>query len=72
MTVNELYDLETKAWEEIQEIKRVRELETKAFIDGMEKGADLMMKKVKGFLNNKAQPKAEPNTAIKKKERDGK
>lgn len=67
MTTNELYELETKAWEEIQEIKRKRENETKVFIDGMEKGADLMIEKIKGFLNREAQQKVEPNTAIKKK-----
>jgi len=67
MTVNELYELDKCIWEEIQEIKRRREDETKAFIEGMEKGAELMLKKVKGFLNREAQPKAEPNTAIIKK-----
>ena len=67
MTLNELYEIDKKAYEEIQEIKQKLELEQKAFLEGMEKGADLMLKKVKEFLNREAQPKAEPNTAIIKK-----
>ena len=67
MTVNELYELDKNVFEEIQEIKKQRELETKAFIDGMEKGADLMLKKVKKFLKNEEQPKANQSEVITRK-----
>ena len=50
MTITQLYEVDKNVWHEIQEIKRKREEETKAFIDGMEKGADLMLKRVKEYL----------------------
>lgn len=51
MDRQDLYALDETVYKQIQEIKRNRELETKAYIEGMEKGADMMMKAVRDFLN---------------------
>ena len=57
MTYNELYEIDKNVYHEIQDIKRERELETNAFIEGMEKGADLMLKRVKEFLKKEDENK---------------
>lgn len=41
-----LYEIENEVDKQIQNIKEARELETKAFVDGMKKGAELMFKAV--------------------------
>ena len=48
--VQRLYELDNEVYKHIQRIKNDREKETKAFIEGMEKGADLMMKAVREEL----------------------
>ena len=45
-----LYEIENEVDKQIQDIKKDKELETKAFIDGMEKGAELMFKAVREEL----------------------
>ena len=45
-----LYDIEGEIFKKIQGIKKEREQETKAFIDGMEKGADLMFNAIREGL----------------------
>lgn len=45
-----LYDIESEVFNRIQGIKKEREQETKAFIDGMEKGSDLMFKAIREEL----------------------
>ena len=55
MDLNDLYSLDKTVWDLIQETKKKKETETKAFFDGMEKGADLMMKAVKTHLEKEAE-----------------
>lgn len=50
MDKQDLYSLDEVVYKQIQQIKRDRENETKAYIDGMEKGADMMMKAVRDFI----------------------
>lgn len=45
-----LYEMESEVYQQIQKIKEKRELEINAFIDGMEKGAELMFKAVREEL----------------------
>lgn len=45
-----LYEIESEVDKQIQDIKKARELETKAFVDGMKKGAELMFKAVREEL----------------------
>lgn len=45
-----LYDIESEVFNRIQGIKKEREQEIKAFIDGMEKGSDLMFKAIRKEL----------------------
>lgn len=45
-----LYDIEGEIFKQIQGIKKEREQETKAFIDGMVKGSDLMFKAIREEL----------------------
>ena len=52
MDKQDLYSLDEKIYKQIQEDRKKKEAENKAYFDGMEKGADMMMKAVKNFLNN--------------------
>ncbi len=45
-----LSEIDGEVYQKIQKIKKDRELETKAFIEGMEKGAYLMFKAVREEL----------------------
>lgn len=45
-----LYEIENEVDKQIQDIKKARELETEAFVDGMKKGAELMFKAVREEL----------------------
>ena len=50
MDKRDLYDLEEVVYKQIQAEKRIKEAELKAYFDGMEKGAEMMMKSVRDFL----------------------
>lgn len=49
-----LYTLDEKIYKQIQEDRKKKEAENKAYFDGMEKGAELMMKAVRDYLTNEA------------------
>lgn len=51
MNKQDLYKLDEILYLQIQDQKKQKEAENKAFFEGMEKGAELMMKKVRDFLN---------------------
>lgn len=51
MNKQDLYKLDDIIYQQIQAQKKQKENENKAYFEGMEKGADLMMKKVRDFLN---------------------
>lgn len=48
--LQKLYELDSEVYKQIQGIKNDREKETKAFIEGMEKGADLLCKAIREEL----------------------
>lgn len=50
MNTKILYELDTIVHQQIQEDKKRKELENLAYFEGMEKGADLMMKAVRNYL----------------------
>lgn len=47
-----LYEIDTEVYKQIQDIKKKRELENKAFIEGMEQGAELMVKAIREELRS--------------------
>ena len=51
MDKQDLYKLDDIIYQQIQDQKKQKEMENKAYFEGMEKGAELMMKKVRDFLN---------------------
>ena len=51
MDKQELYKLDEILYKQIQEDRKKKEAENKAYFDGVEKGAELMMKKVRDFLS---------------------
>ena len=51
MDKQDLYKLDDIIYQQIQDQKKQKETENKAYFEGMEKGAELMMKKVRDFLN---------------------
>ncbi len=59
MDKQDLYRLDEVTYKRIQEEKRKAEVETKAYFDGMEKGADMMMKAVRDFLSTEQTQKGE-------------
>jgi hypothetical protein len=50
MDKQDLYKLDEILYKDIQEQRKKKEAENKAFFDGMEKGAEMMMKRVRDFL----------------------
>ena len=50
MEKNDLYWLDEVVYKQIQADRRKKEEENKAYFDGMEKGAEMMMKAVRDFL----------------------
>ncbi len=52
MDKQDLYRLDEITYKQIQEARRNKEAENKAFFDGMEKGAEMMMKAVRDYLNH--------------------
>lgn len=57
MDKQDLYKLDEILYKQIQEQRKQKETENKAFFDGMEKGAEVMMKKVRDFLTEEAELK---------------
>lgn len=51
MDKQDLYALDEVVYKQIQAEKRMKEAENKAYFDGMEKGAEMMMKSVRDYLN---------------------
>lgn len=45
-----LYEIDTEVYQQIQSIEKERELENKAFIEGMKQGAELMVKVIREEL----------------------
>lgn len=54
MDKKDLYALDAALYAQIQEDRKKKEAETKAYFDGVEKGVDLMVKAVRDFMNNEA------------------
>lgn len=52
---NKLDELDMIVCKEITNIQRMREIETKAYIEGMQKGAELMYKNVRAELQKELQ-----------------
>lgn len=50
MDTQKLYELDSVVYQQIQEDKKRKELENIAYFEGMEKGADMMMKAVRNYL----------------------
>lgn len=50
MTRNELYDLERRAYKEVEALKKETHVKTEAYCEGLEKGWDMMFKAVRGAL----------------------
>ena len=50
MDKNDLYALDEAVYRQIQAEKQKKEAENKAYFDGMEKGAEMMMKSVRDYL----------------------
>lgn len=51
MDKQDLYTLDEAVYKQIQAEKRKKEAENNAYFDGMEKGAEMMMKSVRDFLH---------------------
>ena len=58
MDKQDLYKLDEILYKQIQEQRKNKEAENKAFFDGMEKGAEVMMKKVRDFLTAEEENKS--------------
>lgn len=54
MDKQDLYALDEAIYKQIQIDRRNKEIENKAYFDGMEKGAEMMMKAVRDYLTNEA------------------
>jgi len=57
MDKQELYKLDEILYKQIQEDRKKKEAENKAYFDGVEKGADMMMKAVRDFLTKEEESK---------------
>lgn len=54
MEKSDLYSLNESIFKRIQEDRKKKEAETKAYFDGMEKGADMMTDAVRDYLAKEA------------------
>ena len=54
MDKQDLYALDETIYKQIQSDRKNKEIENKAYFDGMEKGAEMMMKAVRDYLTNEA------------------
>jgi hypothetical protein len=52
MDKQDLYALDETIYKQIQADRKKKEAENKAYFDGMEKGAEIMMKAVRDYLTN--------------------
>lgn len=52
MDKQDLYALDEAIYKQIQIDRKNKEIENKAYFDGMEKGAEIMMKAVRDYLTN--------------------
>lgn len=59
MTKQDLYALDEMVYMQIQTDRRNKESETKAFFDGAEKGAEMMMKAVKSYLTKEQESESD-------------
>lgn len=50
MDTQKLYEIDSIIYQQIQEDRKRKELENIAYFEGMEKGADMMMKAVRNYL----------------------
>ena len=48
-----LYSLDSEVYKQIQILRKQKEEENKAYFDGMEQGADMMVKVIKEYINLK-------------------
>ena len=55
MNKQDLYALDEIVYKKIQEDRKKKEAESKAYFDGMEKGAELLMKAVRDYLTKEAE-----------------
>lgn len=55
MNLNELYEIERTVSHEMQTLKEKKEAETRAFIEGVDKGIDLMFSAVREALWKEAE-----------------
>ena len=59
MDKQDLYDLDDEIYKQIQIDRKKKEIENKAYFDGMEKGAEMMMKAVRDYLTNERKKNGE-------------
>lgn len=52
MDKQDLYALDEAIYKQIQIDRKNKEIENKAYFDGMEKGAEMMVKAVRDYLTN--------------------
>lgn len=52
MDKQDLYALDEAIYKQMQIDRKNKEIESKAYFDGMEKGAEMMMKAVRDYLTN--------------------
>ena len=55
MDKQDLYSLDEALFRQIQGERKKKEAENKAYFDGMEKGAEMMLKAVRDYLTNEQQ-----------------
>ena len=55
MNKQDLYALDEAIYKQIQIDRKNKEAENKAYFDGMEKGAEMMMKAVRIYLTNEGE-----------------
>ena len=57
MDKQELYSIDDAIYKQIQEERKRKEVENKIYFDGMEKGAELLMKAVRAALDKETTDK---------------
>lgn len=55
MDKQDLYALDEAIYKQIQIDRKNKEIENKAYFDGVEKGADMMMNAVRDYLTNESE-----------------
>ena len=59
MDKQDLYAIDDAIYKQIQIDRKNKEIENKAYFDGMEKGAEMMMKAVRDYLTNERKKNGE-------------